>query len=136
MREHQQVHEGQIVRVIDGPFSGFLGEVTAVGEQIVNVAVQVFGRATPVDLALGQIELAAEKSNWDTTEILRFAQDDGWAVFTASGRRSGLALPALTALTLSGHPRPATTGDSPAAGGRLRFAAVTIRQRCGKISRG
>ena len=56
MREQQQVHEGQIVRVIDGPFSGFLGEVTAVGEQTVNVAVQVFGRATPVELEFTQVE--------------------------------------------------------------------------------
>ena len=63
MRELQQVREGQIVRVINGPFSGFLGEVTTVGEQTVNVAVQVFGRVTPVDLALGQIEVAPENSN-------------------------------------------------------------------------
>jgi len=50
------VREGQIVRVIDGPFTGFRGEVKEVDEQTAKVAVQVFGRVTPVDLALGQIE--------------------------------------------------------------------------------
>ena len=63
MRELQQVREGQIVRVIAGPFAGFRGEVTAVDEQTVNVAVQVFGRVTPVDLASRQIELVPEISN-------------------------------------------------------------------------
>jgi transcriptional antiterminator NusG len=56
MRKHHQVREGQIVRVIDGPFTGFRGEVKEADEQTVKVAVQVFGRVTPVDLALGQIE--------------------------------------------------------------------------------
>ena len=67
MREPQQVREGQIVRVINGPFSGFRGEVAAADEQTVTVAVQVFGRVTPVDLALGQIESVPEDSNWATT---------------------------------------------------------------------
>jgi transcription antitermination factor NusG len=63
MRELRQVREGQIVRVTAGPFAGFRGEVTAADEQTVNVAVQVFGRVTPVDLALGQIELVPDISN-------------------------------------------------------------------------
>ena len=63
MRTHHQVREGQIVRVIDGPFSGFRGEVKEVDEQTARVAVQVYGRITPMDLTLGQIELAAEDSN-------------------------------------------------------------------------
>jgi transcriptional antiterminator NusG len=63
MRKHWQVREGQIVRVIDGPFAGFRGEVTKVDGQAAKVAVQVFGRATPMDLALGQIELVPENSN-------------------------------------------------------------------------
>jgi len=57
MRKHHQVREGQIVRVIDGPLTGFRGEVKEVDEQTAKVAVQVFGRVTPMDLALGQIEL-------------------------------------------------------------------------------
>jgi transcription antitermination factor NusG len=63
MRKHWQVRKGQIVRVIDGPMTGFRGEVKKVDGQIAKVAVQVFGRATPVDLALGQIELVPEDSN-------------------------------------------------------------------------
>jgi transcription termination/antitermination protein NusG len=62
MRNHQ-VREGQIVRVLDGPFSGFRGEVKEVGGQTAKVAVQVYGRVTPLDLALGQIELVLENSN-------------------------------------------------------------------------
>ena len=63
MRKHHQVREGQIVRVIDGPFAGFRGEVKEVDEQTAKVAVQVFGRVTPMDLALGQIEFVPENSN-------------------------------------------------------------------------
>jgi transcription termination/antitermination protein NusG len=63
MRKHWQVRQGQIVRVIDGPFAGFRGEVKTIDEQTAKVAVQVFGRVTPMDLALGQIELAPENSN-------------------------------------------------------------------------
>jgi transcription antitermination factor NusG len=63
MSELLQVRESQIVRVIAGPFTGFLGEVTAVGEQTVDVAVQVFGRVTPVSLASRQVELVPENSN-------------------------------------------------------------------------
>jgi transcription antitermination factor NusG len=63
MRKHHQMREGQIVRVIDGPLTGFRGEVKEVDEQTAKVAVQVFGRVTPMDLALGQIELVPENSN-------------------------------------------------------------------------
>ena len=57
------MRQGLIVRVIDGPFAGFRGEVKEIGQQTVKVAVQVFGRVTPVDLALGQIELVPEDSD-------------------------------------------------------------------------
>ena len=63
MRQHHQGIEGRIVQVIDGPFTGFRGEVKEVDEQTARVAVQVYGRITPMDLALGQIELVAEDSN-------------------------------------------------------------------------
>jgi transcriptional antiterminator NusG len=58
-----EMRKGPIVRVIDGPFRGFRGEVEEVDEQTAKVALQVFGRVTPVDLALGQIELVPEDSN-------------------------------------------------------------------------
>ena len=63
MRKHHQVREGQIVRVIEGPFTGFQGEVKEVDEQTVKVDVQAYGRVTPMDLALRQIELVPENSN-------------------------------------------------------------------------
>ncbi len=63
MRRHWQVRKGHIVRVIDGPFTGLRGEVKQVDEQTAKVAVQVFGRITPMDLALGQIKLGPENSN-------------------------------------------------------------------------
>jgi transcription antitermination factor NusG len=63
MRKHHQGLEGRIVQVIDGPFTGFRGEAKEVDEQTVKVAVQVFGRVTPMDLALRQIELVPENSN-------------------------------------------------------------------------
>ena len=63
MRKRLQVREGQIVQVIDGPLTGFRGEVKEVDERVAKVAVQVFGRVTPMDLALGQIELVPGISN-------------------------------------------------------------------------
>lgn len=63
MRKHWQVREGQIVRVIDGPMTGFRGEVKKVDELTIRVAVQVYGRDTPMDLALGQVELVSGNSN-------------------------------------------------------------------------
>ena len=68
MRKHQQGLEGRIVQVIDGPFAGFRGEVKEVDEQTVKVDVQAYGRATPVDLSLRQIELVPENSNCGTAE--------------------------------------------------------------------
>ena len=63
MRKHRQVRAGHIVRVVDGPFAGFRGEAKEVDEQTAKVAVQVFGRVTPMDLAPGQIEVVPEDSN-------------------------------------------------------------------------
>jgi transcriptional antiterminator NusG len=63
MRRHWQVRKGQIVRIIDGPMTGFRGEVEEVGERSVKVTVQVYGRDTPVDMTLGQIELVPGNSN-------------------------------------------------------------------------
>jgi len=61
----RQVRAGQIIRVVDGPFTGFRGEVKEVDEQTstAKVAVQVFGRVTPMDLALGQFERVPSRSS-------------------------------------------------------------------------
>jgi transcriptional antiterminator NusG len=66
-KHHHEMREGQIVRVIDGPFAGFRGEVKEVDEQTAKVAVQVYGRVTPVHVALWQIELAPQDSSRGTT---------------------------------------------------------------------
>jgi transcription antitermination factor NusG len=63
MKKHHQGLEGRIVHVIDGPFTGFRGEVKDVDEQTVKVDVQVYGRVTALDLALRQLELVPENSN-------------------------------------------------------------------------
>ena len=59
------------VGVVDGPFAGFCGDVEEIDEQTAKVAVQVFGRVTPVDLALGQIEVVPENSNSTSDRLAR-----------------------------------------------------------------
>lgn len=53
--------EGDMVKVIDGPFKNFSGNVEEVNadKQKVRVLVSIFGRATPVELDFGQVEPAS-----------------------------------------------------------------------------
>ena len=49
---------GEVVRVIDGPFNDFSGVVESVNyeKSRLQVAVQILGRSTPVELDFGQVE--------------------------------------------------------------------------------
>ncbi|GAB2456700.1 transcription termination/antitermination protein NusG [Hymenobacter qilianensis] len=49
---------GELVKVIDGAFSGFSGTVSEVFEERkkLNVIVKIFGRSTPMELSYTQVE--------------------------------------------------------------------------------
>jgi transcriptional antiterminator NusG len=49
---------GEVVRVVDGPFNDFSGVVESVNydKSKLQVAVQILGRPTPVELDFGQVE--------------------------------------------------------------------------------
>ena len=58
VKQKYEYDEGETVRVIDGPFSGFNGTIEEVKheKQKLRVLVSIFGRSTPVELDFGQVE--------------------------------------------------------------------------------
>ncbi|HNQ22789.1 MAG TPA: transcription termination/antitermination protein NusG [Phycisphaerae bacterium] len=52
------IHKGDRVRITDGAFESFEGEVEAVDERrgMVSVVVSIFGRSTPVEVEYWQLE--------------------------------------------------------------------------------
>ena len=61
--EHREIvvgyDVGDSVKVVDGPLAGFIGTVEEISpeEDYVRVVVSMFGRETPVDLELDQVEI-------------------------------------------------------------------------------
>jgi transcriptional antiterminator NusG len=47
---------GEEVKIIDGPFSSMLGKIEAINDQKVKINVTIFGRVTPVELNIAQID--------------------------------------------------------------------------------
>ena len=49
---------GETIKIVDGPFNGFVGDVQEVNEEKkkLKVVVKIFGRGTEVELNYGQVE--------------------------------------------------------------------------------
>ncbi len=47
---------GEEIKVMDGPFNGFIGTIDEIKDQKVKVSVLIFGRKTPIELSLMQID--------------------------------------------------------------------------------
>ena len=47
---------GDLIHVLDGPFTGFPGVVDWTARRRVNALIAIFGRDTPVELDIGQVE--------------------------------------------------------------------------------
>lgn len=57
-RPKQSFNEGETVKVIDGPFSGFTGVIEEINleKSRIRVSVEIFGRPTPVEIEFNQVE--------------------------------------------------------------------------------
>ena len=50
---------GETVKIIDGPFNDFIGDIKEINEEKkkIKVTVKIFGRKTPVELSFGEVEI-------------------------------------------------------------------------------
>lgn len=61
LEEHNQTIKcnykvGESIRIVDGPFNSFDGIISSINGEKVSLEVRIFGRVTPVELTLRQIE--------------------------------------------------------------------------------
>jgi len=57
----QELTVGEKVKIIEGPLSNFIGEIEEINSEkrVVKVAIKIFGRKTPVELSINQVEKIA-----------------------------------------------------------------------------
>ena len=62
-RAKMSFEKGERVKVIDGPFASFIGDVdeVKVDKQKLRILVSVFGRATPVEIEFSKVEKVKEE---------------------------------------------------------------------------
>jgi transcriptional antiterminator NusG len=62
-RAKMSFEKGERVKVIDGPFASFIGDVDEVktDKQKLRILVSVFGRATPVEIEFTKVEKVREE---------------------------------------------------------------------------
>lgn len=53
---NHQFKNGEVVKIIDGPFLNFDGIISSIIGEKVELEVKIFGRATPIELTIKQIE--------------------------------------------------------------------------------
>jgi transcriptional antiterminator NusG len=51
-----QYKVGESIKIVDGPFTSFEGIISGINGEKVSLEVRIFGRVTPVELTLKQIE--------------------------------------------------------------------------------
>jgi transcriptional antiterminator NusG len=61
LEEHNEIIQhrykiNETIKIVDGPFSTFDGVISAINGEKVSLEVKIFGRVTPVELTLRQIE--------------------------------------------------------------------------------
>lgn len=57
-RPKQNFELGEVVKITDGPFSGFTGSIEEINTERgrIRVSVEIFGRPTPVEIEFSQVE--------------------------------------------------------------------------------